>query len=265
MNNALTREINRRVGRAMHDYAMLKDKDRVLIAVSGGIDSLVLAWLLDFWRRKAPIVYDIMAVHIDMAPEAKQPGASALAIRRQLESIHIRLTVIPASWRPLPPSDTIDEQRKGICYQCARNRRRQIFDFAGRHGFNKIAFGHHRDDIIETFFLNLCFAGNLSTMVPKQELFDGRLALIRPLAYLEKEEIRVLAGRLGLDPVRTSCIMSKKTRRHDVRNILKALDREIPEARSHIFAALSHVRHGYLLKSSRRGLPAQKGSDDDQH
>ena len=259
MFDVLTSEVNRRIGRAMHDYAMLSDNDRVLVAVSGGVDSLVLARVLDFWRHKAPIDYEVMALHVDMEPEPHQPGPSALAVRQQLESIHIRSEIIPASWRPTLSSEPINEQHKDICYQCARNRRCQLFDFAGLHGFNKIALGHHRDDIIETFFITLCYSGNLSTLVPKQELFDGRLALIRPLAYLEKKEIQALSERLGLEPVRTSCPLSEKTGRRDVRNILEGLYQEIPGARSHIFAALSNVRRDYLLKSSRPGLSTTKG------
>ncbi|NIA05056.1 MAG: PP-loop domain-containing protein [Proteobacteria bacterium] len=264
MAKVLTREVNRRIGRAMHDYAMLDDGDRVLVAVSGGVDSLVLAWLLDCWQCKAPIRYEVCAVHIDMEPAADQPGKSALAVRRQLDRLHIRSELLPAVRQPPLASGNSEESRQGVCYNCARTRRRQLFDFARQRGFTKLALGHHRDDIVETFFLNLCFAGNISTMVPRQDLFAGRLALIRPLAYLGKEEICAVAEKLGLEPVRSSCPLAEKTRRRDVRRILAGLYREAPAARSHIFAALANVRHDYLLRPSRSGRAATGGPHADK-
>lgn len=256
----LPRDVNRRLGRAMHTYGMLDDGDRVLVAVSGGVDSLFLAWLLQFWQRKAPISYHVHALHIDMEPDGSGAGSAALAIEKQLRSINIPCTVIPTFRQPSNLSKDDQElspgEGKDICYICARNRRNQLFEHARRESFNKIALGHHRDDIIETFFLNICFAGNISTMVPRQELFDGRLALIRPLAFLDKHEITHLAGELKLEPVRTNCPLSEKTRRMEVRHLLDDLYKKIPGAKMRIFSALSNVRQDYLLTppgSERRG------------
>lgn len=231
----------------MHTYHMLSDGDRILVAVSGGIDSMVLAWVLDFWRSKAPISYEMTAVHIDMDPGEEGPGPAALAVRDNLLNYNISLEILPTRWRP-DISAAEDGSRKDVCYTCSRNRRKQLFDYAGGRSFNRIALGHHQDDIIETFFLNICYAGNISTMVPKQDLFGGRLALIRPLSYLDKTDIRTVAERLGVTPVRTSCLLSEQTRRLDVRRILENLYREIPESKKCIFAALANVRSEYLLQ-----------------
>ena len=259
MESVLTRDINRSIGRAMHTYNMLSDGDRVLVAVSGGVDSMVLAWLLHFWQLKAPIAYDVIPLHIDMEPADKKAGISARSVQKQLNLLDIQLDIVPTAWQQLLLNFQ-NGKTKDICYTCAGRRRKQLFEYARRKNCNKIALGHHQDDIIETFFINLCFAGNISTMVPRQDLFSGRLALIRPLSFLTKKDINIIAGKLHLQPVRSQCPLSEQTGRMDIRNFLDELYAKIPEARSHIFAALSNVRHDYLLKPA---VKVQSGEGED--
>lgn len=232
--------MNRRIGQAMHDYDMLADGDRVLIGVSGGIDSLVLTWILAIWQKKAPIRYSLTAITIDQEfwKEMEGSGGPHESIGSQVKTIGVPYRV-EKSWE-------LSEENR-TCYQCARNRRSQLFEFARQHDFNKIAFGHHRDDLIETFFLNMMYSGNISTMVPKQELFGGNLHIIRPLAYLEKRQITEIGEKQGIKAVANLCPLEDKTRRENVRTILEGIYEREPEAKRSIFASLSNVREGYLL------------------
>ena len=238
--STLPAKANRLIGQALHAYRMLADGDRVLIAVSGGVDSLVLTWLLHHWRRKAPIDYRLLAVHLDMG---FGEGNSGL-VEEQLRGLGADYLIEQTDFgrRAL-----VAEAGKSGCYHCARQRRNRLFALAGEKGFNKIAFGHHREDLIETFFLNLLYSGNLSTMVPRQELFEGRLALIRPLAFINKEEIRKLAEALSISPVPNPCPLASDSKREKVRALLADLCAE-PRIEANIFNALGNVRQEYLLK-----------------
>lgn len=224
----------------MHDYDMLSDGDRVLLAISGGIDSLILAWVLGYWQKKAPIDYSLHGITVDHEFWKLQEGAAGPqeTIGRQVAEMGIEYSVERA-W------DIAGEDR--TCYQCARNRRSQLFDIARQRGYNKVALGHHKDDLIETFFLNVLYSGNISTMIPNQELFSGRLNIIRPLAYLEKYEVKELGKELGLEPVENFCPLADLTNREKVRTILDDIYQLEPDAKRSIFSALSNVREGYLL------------------
>lgn len=236
----LSRAANRNIGQAMHDYAMLADDDRVLIAVSGGVDSLVLTWILHHWQRKAPIRYKILAVHIDNGFDL----STSDKVADQLQSIGVPYRIVKTDfWQRA----TAAADGKSVCYHCARLRRNRLFAIAGEQGFNKIGFGHHKDDILETFFINLLYAGNISTMVPKQRLFEGRIHIIRPMAYLEKEDIIEIAGAAGILPVKNPCPKDEASKRQVARKVVASLSRLDPKVKSNIFAALSNIRHDYLL------------------
>ena len=251
MKGALPSGMNRKIGRAMHDYEMLADGDSILVAVSGGIDSLILAWLLLFWKKKAPIHYRLQAVHVDMEGDLGSPGRVARAVRQVMESLDLPLAVLPAAWKPDADHQEHGESaQKDICFQCARSRRTQLFAYARDYGFGKLALGHHRDDIIDTFFLNLTCAGNISTMRPKQELFSGHLSVIRPLAYCDKEDITLLGEKLGLVAIETECPVAGHTRRQEIHELVQSIYKSIPDAKEHIFAALGNVRQDYLLLPS---------------
>lgn len=237
----LPKKFNRLIGKAMHAYEMLSHGDHVLIAVSGGIDSLVLSWILDNWRLKAPIEYTITGVHLDMGFEEGQ----AHLVEQKLLQLNIPYHI-----------ETTDFGRKALetedgksgCYHCAKQRRNRLFELAKKLGCNKIAFGHHKEDIIETFFLNLLYGGNISTMVPKQILFDGRLTIIRPLCFLEKKDIEAIGSLINMKAVQNPCPLAADSRREKVRVLLETLCKDEKAIKSNIFAALGNVKQDYLLQ-----------------
>jgi len=223
----------------MIDWNMLDDGDRVLIGVSGGIDSLATAWVLQMWREKAPISYELEAVHVDNGFWTPDMGGQSPVslIAEQMQQFHIPFSSVKG-WK-------IEGAR--TCFTCARNRRSQLFELARQRKCVKLAFGHHKDDLLETFLINALYSGNISTMVPKQELFDGRLSLIRIFAYLDKEDVRTIAGLAGLEAVANYCPVREDSRRETVRSLLDGIYDAIPGAKGSLFSALGNVREGYML------------------
>ena len=240
--SVLSKAANKKIGQAMHNYAMLAEGDRVLIAVSGGVDSLVLTWILNHWQHKAPIRYEILAVYIDNGFDS----STGAKVAEQLQNLGVPYLIEKTDfWHRAAAA----AEGKSLCYHCARLRRNRLFAIAEEQGFNKISFGHHKDDILETFFINLLYAGNISTMVPNQKLFAGRIHLIRPMAYLEKKDIMEIAAAAAIMPVKNPCPRDNDSKRQEARRVVALLSELDPKVKSNIFAALSNIRQDYLLDS----------------
>lgn len=238
----IPKTINRLIGQAMHTYNMLADGDSVLVAVSGGIDSLTLAAVLQQWRKKAPIHYHLAAVHLDLGFDS---GKVAGMVRQQLAQIGMEVEVEQTTFG----AEAIAAGKgESGCFQCACNRRTRLFSLAREKNCNKLAFGHHKEDIIETFFLNLLYSGNISTMVPAQPLFNGDLTVIRPLALVDKQQIRIMAESIHLEAAENPCPLAGTSKREKVRQLLNDLWEGNPQMKGNIFSALANVRTEYLLR-----------------
>jgi len=233
--------VNHLVGKAIHSYKLLEEGDRIIVAISGGVDSLLTLWFLNYWLKKAPISYELLAVHLDMGFKNKVwPYLKDFLLGQQIPFYYEE-----TNFGYLAHSRF--NKAKSPCFLCSMLRRKRLFEIAHRFGFNKIALGHHQDDIIETFFMNMCFSGELSTMVPYQPMFKGLITIIRPLALVEKDKIDKLAKYLKFSIPPNPCPSYKNNRREFIRKLLFSLYKTDPKAKGNIMHALKNVRLEYLL------------------
>lgn len=250
-NNSHFYFTSKKVGKAIWDYRMLGEGDKVLVAVSGGKDSLSLVKILKERTKFVPINYEIIACFVDMG--FSWVNNDILANYFELESIPYRIVRPPDAWK--------GEEEPFGCFWCSWNRRKALFDLAHELRCTKIAFAHHMDDIIETILLNLFFQGEIGTMQPYQEMFDGELALIRPLAYVEEHELVKLSRVLNLPVITSECPHSNTSKRHLLKGIIKELKTHNKNVKKNIFRSLQHIREEYLLAPRNGDEGIEEGQD----
>ena len=215
---------------------MISAGDRVMVCLSGGKDSYTLLDILLSLKRSAPVDFEILAVNLDQ----KQPDFPAQVLPQWLAGQGVPFHVIEQDTYSVVKR--VIPQGRTLCGLCSRLRRGALYRYAAEHGITKIALGHHRDDIIETLFLNLFFGGRLKAMAPKLLSDDGRHIVIRPLAYVAERDIaRYARGRaFPLIPC-TLCGSQQNLQRIAVKNMLAAWEREFPGRTESIASALRHV------------------------
>ena len=229
--------LSKKVGKAIMDYKMLEDGDKILVAVSGGKDSLTLLKILEQRRSFVPIKYELIAVHVDMGYKCIHPKMLEKYFKKNKHAYRFKkLNIL---------KDTPRE--KMTCFWCAWNRRKALFDTANKLGCNKVALGHHKDDIVQTFLLNLVFQGEISTMSPRQELFDGKIVLIRPLAYVEEKDCERFAKENSFPIPHCRCPNAGKTQRSQVAKLIKQIEKMSPNFKTNIFRSLKRIKREYLL------------------
>ena len=254
--NRLAAQLRGAVGRCIADFRMIGEGDRVMVCLSGGKDSYTLLDILLSLQRAAPVHFEILAVNLDQ----KQPDFPAHVLPEYLAALGVPFHVIEQDTysvvkRVIAPGRT-------MCGLCSRLRRGALYRFAAENGVTKIALGHHRDDIVETLFLNLFFGGRLKAMAPKLLSDDGRHILIRPLAYVAERDIaRYARGRaFPLIPCKL-CGSQDNMQRVAVKKMLSAWEREYPGRTETIFSALKNIEPAHLADPRRfdfAGLEARR-------
>jgi tRNA 2-thiocytidine biosynthesis protein TtcA len=255
----LAAQLRSAVGKAIADFGMIADGDRVMVCLSGGKDSYTLLDVLRSLQRSAPVRFELTAVHLDQ----HQPGFPADVLPRYLAAEGVPYEIIRQDTYSVVKR-VIPEGRT-LCGLCSRLRRGALYRFARERGMTKIALGHHRDDIVETLFLNLFFGGRLKAMAPKLLSDDGRHVVIRPLAYAAERDIaRYARGRgFPLIPCKL-CGSQDNLQRVAVKRMLAQWEREFPGRTESIFCAVRHVEPGHLADPRQfdfAGLDRQRSLD----
>jgi tRNA 2-thiocytidine biosynthesis protein TtcA len=257
----LEKRLCREVGRAIVDYNMIEEGDKVMVCVSGGKDSYGLLDVLLKLKARAPIHFDIVAVNLDQ----KQPGFPEEVLPRYLSDLGVDFHIENQDTYSIVKR--VIPEGKTTCGLCSRLRRGILYRVADELGATKVALGHHRDDMLQTFFLNMFFAGKLKSMPPKLVSDDGRHIVIRPLAYVaEKDLVRWAQHReFPIIPC-TLCGSQENLQRKQVGEMLREWDRKFPGRVENMFNAMQNVVPSHLLDGTLhdfKGLKATGVADDD--
>jgi tRNA 2-thiocytidine biosynthesis protein TtcA len=229
------------VGKAIEDYAMIADGDRVMVCLSGGKDSYTLLDVLLSLQRSAPIRFDLVAVNLDQ----KQPGFPAHVLPEYLAALGVPFEILEQDTYAVVKR-VIPEGRT-MCGLCSRLRRGRLYRYAAENGITKIALGHHRDDMVETLFLNMFFGGKLKAMPPKLLSEDARHVVIRPLAYVPEREIERYsrARNFPIIPCRL-CGSQDNLQRVAVKKMMADWEHDFPGRTETIFSAMRNVATSHL-------------------
>jgi len=239
--NKLNKRLRRNVGQAIMDYNMIVDGDRVMVCLSGGKDSYTMLDMLMQLQQKAPVKFELFAVNLDQ----KQPGFPEHVLPEYLKSVGVPFHILEQDTYSVVKR--VIPEGKTMCSLCSRMRRGALYRYAQEQGFTKIALGHHRDDIIATFFLNLFHGGKLSAMPPKLLSDDGKNVVIRPLAYCREQDLIDYADmkQFPIIPC-TLCGSQENLQRKQVRRQMDEWERNNPGRLDQIFGALTNVAPSQL-------------------
>jgi tRNA 2-thiocytidine biosynthesis protein TtcA len=235
--------VSKKAGKAIVDFQMISEGDRIAVAVSGGKDSLSLMHVLRHRQRVSPVNFEFTAVHIDFGFRDFDPKILIDYLKKHNFSYQLEQV------------DSLKGERyEDIgCFWWSRNRRKALFQVADREGFTKVAFGHHLDDIAETIILNQFYRGEIGAMKPKLELFDGKIVIIRPLAYVREREMEYLAKQLNIDTMgQSKCGNDETSHRMRIKKMLMDFEKTNPMVVTNIFRSLQRVQSDYLIEGPAR-------------
>lgn len=243
--NKLRKRLRRNVGNAIADFAMIEAGDRVMVCLSGGKDSYTMLDILLHLRASAPIEFELIAVNLDQ----KQPGFPEEVLPQYLEELEVPYYILERDTYSIVKS--VVPEGKTTCGLCSRLRRGTLYGFAEQIGATKIALGHHRDDIVETLFLNLFFAGKLKAMPAKLLSDDGKNVVIRPLAYCKEQDISQYAERRQFPIIPCNlCGSQDNLQRQEIKQMLQDWERRYPGRTETIFRSLGAVSPSQLMDSN---------------
>ncbi|HEY0749343.1 MAG TPA: tRNA 2-thiocytidine(32) synthetase TtcA [Steroidobacteraceae bacterium] len=265
--NKLQAQLRGSVGKAIGDYSMIANGDRIMVCLSGGKDSYTLLDILLSLQRSAPVSFEITAVNLDQ----KQPGFPEHVLPKYLEELGVRYRII--SQDTYSVVKRVIPEGKTMCGLCSRLRRGALYRFAAENGMTKIALGHHRDDIIETLFLNMFFGGKLKAMPPKLLSEDRRHVVIRPLCYVPERLIARYASARAFPIIPcTLCGSQANMQRGAVKSMLRQWEQEFPGRIESIFSSICNISGSQLadpklfdfagLEGRRVVLPMSEADED---
>jgi tRNA 2-thiocytidine biosynthesis protein TtcA len=255
---AIQKLIRRQTGEAITDFGMITKGDRVMVCLSGGADSHTLLDTLLHLQRMAPVRFEIVAVNLDQ----KQPGFPAEVLPHYLKTLGVDFHIVEQDTYSIV-KDKIPEGRT-TCSLCSRLRRGILYRVASELGASKIALGHHRDDILQTFLLNLFYGGQLKAMPPKLLSDDGKHVVIRPLAYCREVDIKKYAAAREFPIIPCDlCGSQPNLKRSAMRTLINTWEKEDPSRIRSMFTAMTQVTPSHLLDRHLFDFDAQAARDDD--
>ncbi|MDB5976614.1 MAG: ttcA [Nevskia sp.] len=239
--NKLVKRLRRQVGQAIQDYAMIRAGDKVMVCLSGGKDSYTMLDILLLLREAAPVPFELVAVNLDQ----KQPDFPEHVLPEYLKARGVPYHIIEQDTYSVVKR--VIPEGKTMCSLCSRLRRGALYSYAAENGFNKIALGHHRDDIVATFFLNMFHGSKLKAMPPKLLSDDGRNIVIRPLAYVREQDIVSYAAMRQFPIIPCNlCGSQEQLQRKQIRRMLDEWEKQSPGRIENIFGALQNVAPSQL-------------------
>ena len=256
--NKLRKRLRRQVGKAIADFNLIEPDDRVMVCVSGGKDSHAMLELLIALRDSAPVSFEVVAVTLDQ----KQPGYPEEVLPAYLETLNIPFYILERDTYSVVRS--VIPEGKTTCGLCSRLRRGTLYGFAEQIGANKIALGHHRDDIVETVFLNMFFGGKLKAMPAKLKSDDGKHIVIRPMAYCREDDLAAYAEAMAFPIIPCNlCGTQANLQRQEIKQMLRAWEKQYPGRTETIFRALGNVAPSHLLDHDLFNFTGLQGQVDD--
>ncbi|MFT5114675.1 MAG: tRNA 2-thiocytidine biosynthesis protein TtcA [Parasphingorhabdus sp.] len=256
-SDKLHKKLRRMVGRAIADFNMIEEGDRVMVCLSGGKDSYTMLDILLDLQRKAPIKFELIAVNLDQ----KQPDYPAHILPEYLQNLGVQYDIIERDTYSVVKR--VIPENKTMCGLCSRLRRGTLYGYAEEHGITKIALGHHRDDIIETLFLNMFNGGSLSAMPPWLRSDDGKNVVIRPMAYCREQDIEEFAKQREYPIIPCNlCGSQENLQRQATKAMLREWERKIPGRVESIFRSIQNVKPSQL--ADRKLFPFSGKSEDEK-